>query len=143
MKYNFLKGKMVSLPIFIFIFFTSFNSYLNAQVIKYKAVLFTTTKYKGENKKPPIQKECNFLVVINLSKLKINLYSNTEQELDIVKRGEIIKKEKFTIHEYSCVDSDGEKCIVGYSVYEEGNKYTAGLLFDYGDSVYIYYLIDD
>lgn len=115
----------------------------NAQVVKYKAVIFTTLKYKGEDVKPPLQGACDFLVVLNLNKLKINLYSNKEQEFDIVKKGEVIKGNKVITHQYSCVDSDGEKCLVGFGVYEEGNAYSAALIVDYGETVYAYYMKDD
>jgi hypothetical protein len=115
-----------------------------SQVIKYKAILFETDRFNNKKIDPPDRSQCNFLVVINLDKSKIQLYSNKYQDFDIVKVGKIVKTDEGNdIHQFSCVDIDGEQCILGYALITRRDSFDATLLIEYEKTTYQYYLKND
>lgn len=94
-------------------------------VLKYKAIgLATAPVVEGKIKTPfTEEKEISVLVVINLNKGKIDIYSPKEQHFDIISYEPADSSNpSFVNYEFTCVDQDGDKCSV-FLIMPKDNTY--------------------
>lgn len=78
------------------------------------------------------------LIVINLDKEEIDIYSEEPQEFSIYDIGESYEDSKGgTTLELSCVDDEGDRCEIRLRTEKNGNLQ---LYVDYADVMYVYNL---
>lgn len=99
---------MKRLICFLFLFFLMSN--LSAQILRYytKEVSLCNTQ-KGEWTE---WKECPALVVINIDKNRITIYTKEIQEYDCYSSSEEVDKNNDNFIELMCVDKNGLNCII-------------------------------
>lgn len=73
--------------------------------------------------------EVDLLLVVNLDRQKIQVYSSVEQEYDIIKKdSEDLNEEKTFFTTYSVVDKDGNKCELKLVVFDKSTDKHIGTL---------------
>lgn len=76
--------------------------------------------------------ECKQLVVINMDKLKIQVYGETETDIDLANRTDPQQDSVKYIFGFTGVDQSGEKCNVKVLVFKaDGQKHVANLIILY------------
>ena len=119
-------------PLLIAIMLMALYSTSSAQVRKYRA--FQTKYYRiGDSAHP--WSDVNILVVINVDKNSIQIYSATEQNIDIIKTTQDTYKEKDHWLAFEAVDGDGTKCEIDYDIFKtpDPDGWMMNLILDYGN----------
>ena len=79
---------------------------------------------------------CNILVVINLSTDRINIYSSTTQEFDVIDSKDVYTDyDGDDVMEMDCIDADGVRCTIRVVIRQNG---TIQLYCDYSNIMYVY-----
>lgn len=102
-------------------------------------------------KDPPSQRmdwqDVDILVVIDMSKNKIKVFSNAEPTYDIILfKGEITNANGDREAGYTCVDEDGIKCtasLVAFVNQDENARHVGTLTIEYKNIVYYFRLKRD
>ncbi len=122
---------------FLFIALLFSSLFAHSQVYKYNATEFSVRVaergYWGEwSEWEPVK----ILIVLNLEKERIEIYSKTPQEYDIVEvlGTESDEKDGDSIR-FLCVDEDGLRCNIRIRVQLDGTKQ---LYVDYKDAMWVY-----
>ncbi len=111
----------------------------NADVFKYKstAISMRTLNDNGRWSNWSDWEDCSVLVVINIDKDQINIYSAEPQEFDIYEAGDGFERDAGNGETWTlkCVDADGLRCEVRIRVQDDGQ---CQLYVDYSDLSYVY-----
>lgn len=117
-------------------------------VKKYKA--FEAYYYENEAKRELAAdeelkwEEANILVVVNIDKDNIRIFSKTEQQFDVIAKGKTkvnVKGNK--TYTYTAVDSNGIKCSVDFILFKDPQtQHIATLIVTYKDYTFAYRLKD-
>ncbi|HEV3413394.1 MAG TPA: hypothetical protein VG101_13010 [Puia sp.] len=118
--------------IVLFALFGAFTSY--SQVYKFRCFQTYGDKTKGE--RPIMESDytnVDFLVVVNLDKLRINTYAEKPFQFDIVKTFEPTKnKSDDDVLSYKAIDNDGDECKLTVVIFKnQEGKHTATLIISY------------
>ena len=80
------------------------------------------------------------LIVINIDKNRINIYSNTPQEYDIYHVDDsYYDKDGGEIMTLKCIDADGVQCDVRIRIERSGNRQ---LYIDYSNAMWVYNIVN-
>lgn len=91
----------------LLIFGCFFTINLNAQIFKYRTMDFMKINPKGEFEN---KTQCDYLVVVNFNKSKINIYTPEMQEYNLVYKEDKTETDTTLILGYQCIDVNGNEC---------------------------------
>ena len=93
-----------------------------SQVYKFKAYQTYVREDLSKDIDPAKWNTVDFLVVVNLTKNKINTYGNKEGDYDLIKlTDDYTTKGGDRIITYTAVDEDGEKCTIQIIRYKDAD----------------------
>lgn len=125
----------------LFILISLFVLSLKAQTYKYHTDCFSY-KYvnNGRWSEWSDWKKSRILVVINLDRNLISIYSDNKQEYDIYEYvGDKLDKDGGTSVKFNCVNEDGLRCQIRVRVQSDGSRQ---LYVDFNDMMWVYVLIE-
>lgn len=126
---------MLKRVLLLTLLFLSFAQ-VQAEVVKLKATSFaymTQTNYGWTDWTD--WESCNILVVVNVDKDIITIYSNETQEYDIVEELDSETDSKSISYKFLCVNEDGNRCHVRLRVLDSGQMQ---LYIDFSDARWVY-----
>lgn len=111
-----------------------------SQVFKYKAKQFGFISILDWNTGDSILwQPCDVLIVVNIDKNKVNVFSEKERNFDIISSEGKKREYKCWSYEYKAVDIDGEKVGLSIAIWDkDGNKHDATLIVNTGKISYAY-----
>lgn len=125
--------------LFILLSLLAINFSICAEVTKFTAYEFsykTHDEYSNYWTDWSRWEKCNILVVVNFDANRINIYSSTPQEFDIIQYYDIYTdNDGDTVLKHECVDADGVRCTVRIIIRQDGTKQ---LYCDYSNVMYVY-----
>lgn len=87
------------------------SSPINAKVFKFKA--FSTAVFFTDGHEPIKNEDVNILVVLDMDKLKLNIYAEKEGNIDIIEvQSAFVDNDNIDHFKFKGVDNDGYKCDV-------------------------------
>ncbi len=131
--------KFILFSIFLFLC----NNCISQDVLKFKC--FQTAANEPGSDEDIKWKDRDILLVLDVQKSKIHIYSQEDQDIDI-----IIQNENFTnsdgdnILKYTGVDQNGKKCNIVLKIFkDQSTRHTATLIIEYSDIHFLYRLEKD
>jgi len=125
--------------LFLFLSLSLLSAVCYAEVIKLQTTAFSMKLYNEKTDTWGDWSEwegSSMLVVINLDKERIDIYSPKPQQYDIYKYdGETDDGSGGTVNKFSCIDSEGLKCGIRLRSSSDGSFQ---LYVDYGDAMMVY-----
>lgn len=115
------------------------STIVSAEVTKFTAYEFsykTHNEYSNYWTDWSSWQDCNILIVINIDIGRINIYSASTQEFDIIQYYDIYTdNDGDSTLKMECVDADGVRCTVRIIIRQDGTKQ---LYCDYSNIMYVY-----
>ncbi len=125
--------------LFILLSLLAINLSISAEVTKFTAYEFsykTHNEYSNRWTDWSRWENCNILVVVNFDTDRINIYSSTPQEFDIIQYYDIYTdNDGDSVLKMECVDADGARCSIRVIIRQNGTKQ---LYCDYSNIMYVY-----
>lgn len=81
--------------------------------------------------------DCNVLIVIDVDKDRITIYSQETQEYDVITETNQDTDGESTSYHYDCIDANGLRCQIRLRVYDDYSK-GSQLYVDYYDMRWVY-----
>ncbi len=81
--------------------------------------------------------DCNVLIVIDVDRDRITIYSQETQEYDVITQTKEEEDYESKSYHYDCVDAEGRRCQIRLRVYDDYSR-GSQIYVDYSDMRWVY-----
>lgn len=124
--------------IVLLVLFAALSSNAISQVLKFRSYSFSV-KYQERNywSKWSEPEETSVLIVFNLEKERVSIFSKETQEYDIIEAyKKVIDSDGDEVYKYVCIDKNGLKCNIRWIFLKSQSRWQ--VYVDYKDMMWVY-----